>query len=91
MRPILFCAALVGLLALSSACSSSRSPRCKELCQREARCVREQRRLDMHFDEAECVAACTALDRDNEGRHIVDEHAACVDRASDCNAVLGCR
>jgi hypothetical protein len=90
MRPVL-CASFAFLLVLLAACPSSRSPRCKQICQRESQCIREQRRLDIHFDEAECIAACTVLDRDGEGRRIVDEHAGCIERAGACEAVLECR
>ncbi|ACY12689.1 hypothetical protein [Haliangium ochraceum] len=74
------------------ACSSSRSPRCKQICQQESKCIRELGRVDMHFDEAECIAACTVLDRDGEGRRIVDEHAQCVSSAAgECSTLLRCR
>lgn len=84
-------AALAALLAMLVACSSSPGSRCKEICQREARCIRELRPVDIHFDEAECVSACTVLDRDSEGRRIVDEHAECIQRAGTCEAMLACR
>jgi hypothetical protein len=90
MRPVV-CASFAFLLVIVAACSSSRSPRCKEICQRESQCIRELRRLDIHFDEAECIAACTVLDRDSEGRRIVDQHAQCIERAGQCEAVLQCR
>jgi hypothetical protein len=90
MRPVFF-ASFALAIAILAACSSSRSPRCKEICQRESQCIREIRRLDIHFDEAECMSACTVLDRDSEGQRIVDEHAQCIGRAGDCDAVLLCR
>lgn len=90
MRPVLL-ASLALVLALLAACSSSRSPRCKQICQRESQCIREVRRMDLHFDEAECISACTVLDRDSEGHRIVDEHARCISAAEDCTAVLQCR
>lgn len=90
MRPVLF-ASFALALAILAACSSSRSPRCKEICQRESQCIREVRQIDVHFDEAECISACTVLDRDSEGKRIVDEHAQCIGRASECEAVLQCR
>ena len=90
MRPLFF-ASLALAIALLAACSSSRSPRCKEICQRESQCIREIRRLDIQLDEAECISACTVLDRDSEGQRIVDEHAQCIGAAGDCEAVLRCR
>jgi hypothetical protein len=90
MRPVLL-ASLALALAMLAACSSSRSPRCKEICQRESQCIREIRKIDIHFDEAECISACTVLDRDDEGHRSVDEHAQCLQRAVTCEAVLQCR
>jgi hypothetical protein len=90
MRPVFF-ASLALAIAILAACSSSRSPRCKEICQRESQCIREIRRLDIQLDEAECISACTVLDRDSAGQRIVDEHAQCIGSASDCDAVLRCR
>ncbi len=90
MRTALY--ALAALCSLTvSACSSSQSPRCQELCQQEARCVRELRPVEFPFDEAECIAACTVLDRDPQGRRIVDEHTTCVNAASSCEGILQCR
>ena len=78
------------LLLLS--CTSSRSPRCKVICQQEAECIRELRQLDIDFDAAECIAACTALDRDSEGKQLVAQHEECVNQAgNDCEAMLQCR
>jgi hypothetical protein len=90
MRPVLVAWFALALVMLA-ACSSSRSPRCKQICQRESQCIRELRQVDIHLDEAECISACTALDRDAEGHRIVDEHAQCIGRAADCSAVLQCR
>jgi hypothetical protein len=90
MRPVVHVSFAL-ILAFLAACSSSRSPRCKDICQRESQCIRELRRLDVHFDEAECISACTVLDRDSEGQRIVGEHAQCIDSASDCAGVLQCR
>ncbi len=90
MRPVFF-ASFALAIAILAACSSSRSPRCKEICQRESQCIREIRRLDIQLDEAECISACTVLDRDSEGQRIVDEHAQCIESAGDCDAVLRCR
>lgn len=91
MRIAWWNALLVTAALLAPACTSSRSPRCKEICQREARCVRELRELDINFDEAECVAACAALDRDSEGKQLVAQHEQCVNQAVDCEAMMRCR
>jgi hypothetical protein len=93
--------ALILLLACTaSGCTSERSsPECKEVCRKQARCSEEQRTEAVadpaveqdKFDQAECIAACTSLQRDREGRKLVAEHVACVDRAGDdCTALLAC-
>lgn len=86
------CWSLLLLTLLSPSCTSSRSPRCKVICQQEAGCIHELRELDIDFDEAECIAACTALDRDSEGKQLVEQHEQCVNSAgSNCEAMLQCR
>jgi hypothetical protein len=83
------------LVALGlAACSAPRSQRCRDICAREARCAEEQEEgsKGQTFDEGECVAACTALERDKEGTARVDEHAACLQKAGlDCTALLNCK
>jgi hypothetical protein len=90
--------ALAGLVA---ACTSERaSPECKEVCRKQARCMEEQRgeaatagpaAEQNKFDQSECIAACTSLQRDREGRKLVDQHVACVQRVKDaCPALLAC-
>jgi hypothetical protein len=88
------------LLALLAGCTSERSsPECKEVCRKQARCIEEQRTEAAaepaaeqdKFDQSECIAACTSLQRDREGRKLVAHHVACVDRARDnCEALLAC-
>jgi hypothetical protein len=88
------------LLALLAGCTSERSsPECKEVCRKQARCIEEQRTEAAaepaaeqdKFDQNECIAACTSLQRDGEGRKLVTHHVACVDRAKDdCEALLAC-
>jgi hypothetical protein len=84
-----------------AACSAPRSARCKEVCEIYDDCSESPAiaaaagdELDrvVKFDETECVAACAALDRDAEGRLLVDRHIDCVERAGgDCHQVLACR
>lgn len=88
------------LIAIASGCTSERtSPECKEVCRKQARCVEEQRgetaagaaAEQNKFDQAECIAACTSLQRDREGRKRVEQHVACVERVKDaCPALLAC-
>jgi hypothetical protein len=92
--------ALILLALLASACTSERSsPECKDVCRKQARCYEEQRTEAAadpaaeqdKFDQPECIAACTSLQRDREGRKLVAHHVACVDRAKDdCQALLAC-
>ncbi len=82
---------LCGLLLSLWGCSSARSPRCKELCRQEALCVSELNRLDSSFDETGCFDACIALERDSEGRKLVDAHEACVNAADTCLAKMSCQ
>jgi len=89
------------LLAVTSGCTSARSsPECKEVCRKHARCAEdpgveatagapaEQKK----FDQSECIADCTMLLRDREGRKLVEQHVACVQRAADnCPVLLECQ
>ena len=91
---------LILLLASLLGCTSERSsPECKEVCRKQARCIEEQRTEAAaepaveqdKFDQSECIAACTSLQRDREGRKLVANHVACVYRAKDdCTALLAC-
>jgi hypothetical protein len=87
------------------ACTSERSsPECKEVCRREAQCVDQmtEQRADQSgedgdedeqnkFDQSECIAACTALDKDNQGKQSVASHVACARQAKTCKALLDCK
>jgi hypothetical protein len=87
-------ALLAAIALLAVGCSQPRSQRCRDLCALEARCAEEQdeNAKGQTFDEGECVAACTALERDNEGRARVDEHAACLTAAgTDCVKIRLCK
>lgn len=91
---------LLALCAFAAACTSARSsPECKEVCRKHARCAEdpgvqasarspaEQKK----FDQAECIADCTMLLRDREGRKLVEQHVACVQRAADkCSVLMEC-
>lgn len=84
MRPLL-------LAVLLAACTEPRSEACKEVCKREAECI-EETNSKMLFDEQECVAACSALERDatvNAAK--VQRHVDCVNRQQSCTAVLECK
>ena len=87
MRPVSTLAGLV--VALSLACSAPRSERCREICEKEAKCAETVNRADFKFDKRECIAACTALERDEQGRERVGRHAECVKHA-DCSQVYAC-
>ena len=43
------------------------------------------------FDTNECVAACTALERDSQGKKLVKKHMDCARAAKDCTALLACQ
>lgn len=43
------------------------------------------------FDTNECVAACTALERDTQGKKLVQKHMTCARAAKDCTALLACQ
>ncbi len=92
MRPILVAALFALCCALG--CSAQKSERCTKICEREAECSEEQEfeEAGFKFDKGECVASCTALERDAEGEQIVADHDACVSRAGDdCRAVFACK
>jgi len=80
---------VIGSLLLAG-CSAPRSPRCRKICEREAECAEHQDDKDFKFDKGECVAACTALERDDQGILILEKHASCVEKARDCSEVYEC-
>ena len=82
---------LLALLVALSACTEPRSPACRDVCKREAECV-EETGSKMPFDEKECIAACTGLERDatiNAAK--VQRHIQCVHGQTSCTAVLECK
>jgi hypothetical protein len=82
---------LLLVAALLAACTDPRSAACKEVCKREAECV-EETNSKMPFDESECVAACSALERDTAvSAAKVERHIACVKKQASCAAVLECK
>ena len=79
----------IALFAIT-ACPASQSSRCKKLCQRQIECIESLARDYVRIDKHECTSACTVLERDSEGKKRVDEFAACVDNAANCEALLNC-
>jgi hypothetical protein len=76
---------VVGLLALVAvACTAPKSEVCRRVCGRESECVESRSSDEASFDEAECVAACAALERDPSTRGIVTAHDQCVAAATSC-------
>ncbi len=78
-------------IALGAACTAPKSKICRETCTREADCHESRSSDDSTFDEGECIAACAALERDAEARVLVTQHADCVGKAENCQAVLECK
>lgn len=79
------------VLALG-ACATSKSSRCKQLCQRQIECIETLARKDIRIDENECTTVCGDLERASEGKERVDQLAACLETAGDdCQAVLECQ
>jgi len=98
-QPALFSLLAALLVGLAPACTSERSsPECKEVCRKQARCVDQKGEAAQpaaieqnKFDQSECIAACTSLQRDSEGRKLVARHVECVTKAKeDCPALLAC-
>lgn len=97
--PVFLVGSLLALLA-STGCSSERSsPECKDTCHKQARCVDVKAEAPAvlpageqnKFDQSECIAACSALQRDREGKKLVAQHIDCVNRAeNDCATILAC-
>lgn len=77
-------------LLMGVACAPPRSERCAAICAREALCVEELDDKSHNFDERECVAACTALERDVDQKKRVEAHQACVNAAATCPDVIDC-
>ena len=77
-------------LALALACTQPRSAACKKVCAREYECI-TQTSNSVPFDEKECVAACAALEADQDNLAKVQKHTSCVEHARACGAVLECQ
>lgn len=78
-------------LALAVACAESPSPRCKQLCEREAECVERHGDEQAKYDKTECATECSALERDRDGKASVDRHMACAAKATTCAELMACR
>lgn len=81
------------LLAVSlvwlAGCPAEQSERCRTLCKELVTCV-EAVETKLVIDENECTTTCTSLERDPEGKALVDEYAACVRSRSTCEEQLTC-
>jgi len=84
--------AIAAAFALAlAACAEERSPRCEEVCQREADCAETLADDEIVVNKSECVKVCTELDRDPEGAKLTAAHVQCVAAARDCRSVFDCR
>jgi hypothetical protein len=70
----------VALLAVAFACRGARSP-CERICREEASCVAETG-VPIPFDEKDCRAACSSLDRDPQSVALVQKQLRCVNSAT---------
>ena len=94
VRALVLC--LLVAAAGSAACSNEASSECRVVCNWQERCENQVSAVasgDTAFDVGECVAACTALERDQVTRGLVKSHAECVQKAGrdNCAAILECR
>ena len=79
------------LVAALAGCTEPRSAACKEVCNREAKCI-EETDSKIPFDEKECIAACAALEQDESTSAAkVQRHKDCVQKQQTCAAVLECK
>jgi hypothetical protein len=84
----------LGVLTLLCSCTAPQSERCKKVCQQETECAAQRKVQEENFpyDLDECIAACVALERGNEGRHLVEKHVDCANNANgNCEALMQCR
>ena len=79
--------ALVFLLV--AGCTQPRSKTCVDICARESDCVNATK-LEIPFDEKECVSACEVLRADERSQAKVEQHKECVMKNTECPAVLEC-
>lgn len=81
----------LALLVVVGACTEPRSAACKEVCNREAKCI-DETESKIPFDEKECIAACAALEQDQSTSAAkVQRHKDCVLQQQSCSAVLECK
>lgn len=80
--------ALVGLVGLAG-CPAEQSERCRQLCKDLVSCV-EESNTRLVIDGNECTTTCTSLERDPEGKALVDQYAACVRSRQGCEEQLTC-
>lgn len=79
------------LALLLAGCTEPRSAACKQVCNREAKCI-DETDSKIPFDEKECIAACAALEQDESTSAAkVKRHVDCVQKQSSCAAVLECK
>ena len=84
------CAALAAALVVGAGCAAQRSERCQQICSRQGECAESDEAKGQNFDQSECVSACAALERDTEGKPIVERHEECMRKAQTCDEVLAC-
>jgi hypothetical protein len=85
---------LLLVLLLAGACDAGGSKRCKAVCRRHAECADKRVAAgdeSAKYDVDECIAACVNLERDNEGKKIVDRHIECAKNAASCDELAACR
>lgn len=79
------------LVLLLAGCTEPRSAACKQVCNREAKCI-DETDSKIPFDEKECIAACAALEQDESTSAAkVQRHVDCVQKQQSCTAVLECK
>ncbi len=79
------------VIGFATACAAPRSARCKRVCETEERCIEIENRRDISFDRGECEAACSALERDDQGAKQVKRHIKCIAAAqNECSQVVLC-
>ena len=92
-RPQLAVIALA--IAALSGCSEAQSERCRDVCQQETECAAKSGEASddgFKYDQDECIAACVALERDPDGKMLVDKHIECAKKAgTSCASLLQCR
>ncbi|MEZ4398844.1 MAG: hypothetical protein R3B06_02405 [Kofleriaceae bacterium] len=88
--------ALALVLALSAlaavGCTSPKSKACRAVCARESECNGDKPSEATSFDEAECVAACAALESDKNPfiSGLVTKRAECLKTTTSCPEYQTC-